>query len=156
MFVWTAEAILEELETNLPEHLKSLSQACAFDGTSHWPEALKAGFDPLQVISIDFAIMEKARDVRCVRSTFFWTDVGGWLALRDFLPSDADGNRYRGRIAALDAADNLVFSDDPDEAVMLIGVRDLVIVRTGQKTLVVHKDHAENIKKLLKEREDLK
>jgi mannose-1-phosphate guanylyltransferase len=156
MFVWTAEAILRELEANLPEHLNSLSQACAFDLTPHWPEALKAGFDPLQVISIDFAVMEKARDVRCVRSTFFWTDVGGWLALRDFLPSDAHGNSYRGRLTTLDAVDNLVFSDDPDEDVMLIGVRDLVMVRAGRKTLIIHKDHAESIKKLLQKRDDLK
>jgi mannose-1-phosphate guanylyltransferase len=156
MFVWTVEAILQELETNLPEHLGSLSQACAFDGTPHWPEALKAGFDPLPVISIDFAVMEKARDVRCVRSTFLWTDVGGWLALRDFLPSDADGNSYRGKLATLDAVGNLVFSEDPDEDLMLIGVKDLVIVRTGRKTLVVHKDRAESIKQLLKKRGDLK
>ncbi len=156
MFVWTAEAILKELETNLPEHLRSLSQACAFDGTPHWAEALEAGFDPLPAISIDFAVMEKARDIRCVRSTFFWADVGGWLALRDFLPSDADGNSYRGKLFTLDACGNLVFSDDPDEDLVLVGVKDLVVVRTGRKTLVVHKDHAESIRQLLHKHEDLK
>lgn len=156
MFVWTAEAILQELEAHLPEHLNRLSHACDLDGTPQWTEALKAGFEPLQVISIDFAVMEKARDVRCVLSNFFWTDVGGWLALRDFLPSDADGNRYRGKIAVLDAVDNLVFADDPDEDVMLIGVRDLVVVRTGRKTLIIHKDHAESVKKLLQKHEALR
>jgi mannose-1-phosphate guanylyltransferase len=156
MFVWTADAILQELETHLPLHVKSVSQACDFDGTDHWPQALKAAFDSLEVISIDFAVMEKAREVRCVSSSFFWTDVGGWLALRDFLPSDADGNAYRGGIATLDAAGNIVFCDDPEEKVMLIGIKDLVIVRTSRKTLVVHKDRTQDIKELLRKRQDLK
>jgi mannose-1-phosphate guanylyltransferase len=156
MFVWTAEAILQELEIHLPHHVRSLWKACDFDGTNYWPQALKAAFESLEVISIDFAVMEKAREVRCVSSNFFWTDVGGWLALRDFLPSDAEGNVYRGRIATLDAADNIVFCDDPEEQVMLIGIRDLVIVRTGRKTLVVHKERTQDIKGLLQKRQDLK
>jgi mannose-1-phosphate guanylyltransferase len=156
MFVWTAEAILQELEMHLPNHVSSLSGACASDGKEEWPQALKAAFASLEVISIDFAVMEKARDVRCVVSNFFWTDVGGWLALRDFLPSDADGNSYRGRLSTLNAAGNLVFANDPEEEVMLIGVNDLVIVRTGQQTLVIHKDRTEDIKKLLQKRESLK
>ncbi len=156
MFVWTAEAILQELATHLPEHLSNLSRVCDFDGTPHWPQALKAGFDSLKTISIDFAVMEKARDVRCAASNFFWTDVGGWLALRDFLPSDEDGNSYRGKITTLDAVENVVFVDDPEEEVVLIGVKDLIVVRIGQRTLVMHKDHAESIKRLLQKREDLK
>ena len=113
-------------------------------------------FDSLEAISIDFAVMEKAREVRCVFSSFFWTDVGGWLALRDFLPSDADGNAYHGVLATLDAADNIVFCDDPEEQVMLVGIKDLVIVRTGRKTLVVHKERTQDIKELLRKRQDLK
>jgi mannose-1-phosphate guanylyltransferase len=136
--------------------MTSVSQACHFDGTDRWPQALKDAFDSLEVISIDFAVMEKASEVRCVSSTFFWTDVGGWLALRDFLPIDSEGNAHRGGIATLDAAENIVFCDDPDEEVMLIGIRDLVIVRTGNKTLVVHKDRTQEIKELLRKRQDLK
>jgi len=156
MFVWTAEAIHHELERHLPKHLRSLSRACDFDGAPQWPEALRAGFASLEAISIDFAVMEKARDVRCAVSNFFWTDVGGWLGLRDFLPSDADGNFYRGQIATMNAAENLVFCEVPEEQVVLLGVKDLIVVRAGRKTLVVHKDHLEDIKSLLRERKDLK
>ena len=156
MFVWTADAIWHELETHLPNHLRSLAQACESDGTPAWAEALRAGFASLETISIDYAVMEKAREVRCVVSTFSWTDVGGWLGLREFLPSDADGNFYRGRLAILNAAENLVFCDDPEEQVMLIGVKGLVVVRAGSKTLIVQKDQLEHIKTLLQSREDLR
>lgn len=156
MFVWTAEAILRELETYLPHHVASLSRACESDGTPAWPEALSGAFASLETTSIDYAVMEKAGNVRCVVSTFFWTDVGGWLGLREFLPKDADQNFFRGRIATLDAAENLVFCEDPHEQVMLIGVKDLVIVRSGPKTLVAHKDRLQDIKVLLQKQEDLR
>lgn len=156
MFVWTADAILHELKSHLPNHLRSLSQACECDGTPAWPEALRASFASLETISIDYAIMEKAREVRCVVSTFFWSDVGGWLGLREFLPCDDHSNHYRGELAALNAADNLVFCENPAEQVMLIGVKDLVVVRAGPKTLVIQKDKLQEIKTLLQKREDLR
>lgn len=155
MFVWTAEAILRELQRHLPGHLDALTRACLADGTAQWETALMEGFRSLEAISVDYAVMEKAADVRCVASRFLWTDVGGWLALQQFLPADDDGNQYRGRLVTLDASRNIVFCDDPDEQVVLIGVKDLVVVHTGQKTLVVHKHHTEDIKKLLQQREDL-
>lgn len=156
MFVWTTDAISNELKTHLPHHLRSLSQACERDGTPAWPEALRASFASLEAISIDYAVMEKAREVRCVVSTFSWSDVGGWLGLREFLPGDVAGNHYRGELAVLNAADNLVFCENPAEQVMLIGVKDLVVVRAGPRTLVIQKDQLQEIKTLLKQREDLR
>ena len=149
MFVWTVDAILREIEAHLPNHLKVLSRAVSLDGTPNWPEALKNAFHALETISIDFGVMEKSKSVRCVASGFSWTDVGGWLALRDFLEHDAAGNRSRGRVIAADATGNLVFCENAEEVVMLVGVQDLVVVRAGNKTLIVHKDQTEEIKKLV-------
>lgn len=89
-------------------------------------------------------------------STFAWSDVGGWLGLREFLPGDTDGNHYRGELAVLGAADNLVFCENPAEQVMLIGVKDLVVVRAGPRTLIVQKDQLQEIKTLLTRRKGLR
>jgi mannose-1-phosphate guanylyltransferase len=149
MFVWTAETILKEVRSHLPGHVAALERACLADRTQHWEKALEEGFAGLRTISIDYAVMEKAADVRCVASSFQWMDVGGWLALQQFLPVDPQENRYRGQLVAMDASENVVFCDDPGEQVVLLGVRDLVVVRTGRKTLIVHKNQTEDIKKLL-------
>jgi len=149
MFVWTAEAILKELETHLPNHLETISKAVKYDGTSEWPAALSKAFESLETISIDYGVMEKAKEVRCVVSQFSWTDVGGWVALRDFLPGDEDGNSFRGQVLILDSTENLIFCEDPEETIMVVGVDDLVVVRAGKKTLLVHKDRTEEVKKLL-------
>jgi mannose-1-phosphate guanylyltransferase len=93
--------------------------------------------------------MEKAEKVCCVASDFSWNDVGGWLALKSSLTEDKAGNYCRGQTLTLDATGNLVFSQNPDETIVLVGVEDLVIVRAGGKTLVTHKDRTEDIKKLV-------
>ncbi|MBW1936693.1 MAG: mannose-1-phosphate guanylyltransferase [Deltaproteobacteria bacterium] len=149
MFVWTAGAILEEINKHIPSHLEALSEAVKFYGTSQWPEALERAFGTLTAISIDYAVMEKAADVRCVGCAFSWSDVGGWNAIKDYLPRDEAGNCCRGSVISMDSEGNLVFCEQPDESVMLIGVKDLIIVRAGNRTLVTHKDRTEDIKKLV-------
>jgi mannose-1-phosphate guanylyltransferase len=150
MFVWTTTAILREIETYIPHHLRAISEAVMFEHTPQWDSALKKVFESLETISIDYAVMEKAQGVRCVVSKFSWIDVGSWQALKDFLPHDDAENCCRGKAFTLDCKGNLVFCENPIETVMLIGVQDLVVVRAGQRTLVAHKDRSEEIKKLVK------
>jgi len=151
MFVWTADAIIAEIEEHLPDHANALSTAVSFDQEPGWDNALKEAFASIHRVSIDFAIMEKSKKVCCVASDFSWNDVGGWLALRSCLPNDEAGNCCRGQAMMLDSSGNLVFCEDPDETIMLVGVEDLVIVRTMGKTLITHKDRTEDIKKLVEE-----
>ena len=150
MFIWSTSAILAELEKNLPDHIKHLEPAVAKSGGPSFTEALSAAFEPLRKISIDFGVMERAADVRCVGSTFDWSDVGGWLALEEHLEQDMQGNAYRGRLKIHGAKDNLVFCEDSSQVVALVGVDDLVVVRSGNVTLVTRRDQTEKIKKLVK------
>lgn len=149
MFVWRASTILAELERQLPAHLQHLRPALAHDRTPAFDDALARAFAPLERISVDFGVMERAQDVRCVRAGFTWSDVGGFPALAEHLEQDDAGNAHRGDLRALDASGNVVFCDDAGEQVALVGVSDLVIVRAGRRTLVVPKARAEDIKQLV-------
>jgi len=146
MFIWTANTIFSELVLHLPEHIEHLNKAVENLETAQWETILQAQFAALKRISIDFAVMEKARDVRCVLCEFSWKDVGGWLAMQDFLPCDENSNYFKGNIYILDSKDNLVFCEDPQETLAMIGTNDLVVVRAGAKTLVAHKDRLEELK----------
>ncbi|MFO8058096.1 MAG: sugar phosphate nucleotidyltransferase [bacterium] len=149
MFAWSAEAVIKEIETHLPEHARELLSIAAHEDTPEWDELLARAFAALSPVSVDFGVMEKAAEVRCVESNFSWSDVGGWAALADHLPADEAGNCCRGEVLTLDAEGNLVFCEDGSETVLLVGVSDLVIVRAGDKTLVAKKDRAEELKKLV-------
>ncbi len=154
MFVWRNDVILKEFEKQLPDHLNHLQSACA-GGQRLTPENLTAAFEPLQSISVDFGIMEKAADVRCVKAPFSWSDVGGWRALYDHIPPNAQGNFIQETdVFTHEAMGNLIFSSQPGEEVGLLGVSDLVVVRSQDQTLIAHKDKVEELKKLLAQRDN--
>lgn len=150
MFAWRSDVILSQFQTNLPHHLEALGPVAESRG-----EPLKEAFESLTKISVDFAILEKAPAVYCVKPRFDWTDLGGWLALEPYLDSHSDGNCSRGQLHAHEAAGNLVFCEDLEEQVALIGVTDLVVVRVPGKTLILPRNRAEDIKALLGKFPDL-
>ena len=144
MFAWKSQTILSQLQTNLPRHLEILEPVCESQG----PLMLEA-FQALERISIDFAVLEKAPEVFCLRPSFEWSDLGGWLALEPFLSDLGQGNSARGQLHALDSSGNLIFCSDEAEQVALVGVSDLVVVRVPGKTLILPRARGEDIKKLL-------
>ncbi|OUM93494.1 MAG: hypothetical protein BAA04_06940 [Firmicutes bacterium ZCTH02-B6] len=149
MFIWAADTFLAAVERHLPEHAALLFPLAAHVDTPAWEEQLATAFGRVPKISVDYGIMEKAGDVYMVAAPFSWSDVGGWTALADFLQRDAAGNAARGVVHALDAAGNVVFCEDGAEVVALVGVEDLIVVRSGNRTLVARKDRAEDIKRLV-------
>lgn len=142
IFVFRPSVMRAELARQLPEHLRLLG-AAVIDGD------LARAYALLPKRSIDHGVMEGAAEVRGHVAQFDWSDVGGWEALGAFLPTDGHGNRHRGEVRALDAADNVVFCEDPTETVALIGVTGLVVVRVGGRTLVAPRDRVDELKLLL-------
>ena len=65
-------------------------------------------------------------------------------------PSDEAGNVVRGSAELADASNNIVYSRDEKHLFAIVGVQDLIVVRTEDATLVCHKDKAQEIKDLVK------
>jgi len=154
MFVWSVSTILGELERQLPDHLRCLRPAVESEGASGWERALAGAFERLQATSIDFGVMEGAKKARMVAAGFYWNDVGGWLALEEFMDKDEAGNAHRGKLETIQAKDNLIFCENEQETVALVGVDNLIVVRAGDRTLIVPREKAEQIKLLVKKLEE--
>lgn len=150
MFIWQVGVILEEIAQKLPLHREAL-EPCVLDGEEATcdQDKLSQAFGVLPPVSIDYGLMEHAQNVRMIGATFEWSDLGGWLALEAYLASDEAGNHYRGQVVGLDSRSNIVFCENPDELVALVGVDDLVVVRAGNRTLVVPRWRAEDVKQLV-------
>ena len=115
--------------------------------------ALEAHYGHLQKISVDYAVMEKAPNVAAFEAAFDWDDVGEWPAIARHMKPDANGNVTRGQVVLEAARGNIVVSGD-EHVVALLGVEDLVVVHTAHATLVCHKDHAQDLKKLVQKVEN--
>ena len=143
IFVWQVETFLEEARRQLPPLADFIESLGAFDKLE---DLLASRFASLPKISVDYAIMENARDVATVVADFDWDDVGAWTALPAHIPPDADGNCLRGPVAGHASAGNIVVSNG--RLIALCGVRDLVVVETADAILVSHKNAVQDVKEL--------
>ncbi len=111
-----------------------------------------AGFDAVDPVSVDYAVLERVDDAAVVPAAFSWDDLGSWDALDRVRPQDGDGNVAIGEHLTIDAAENVVATDDTH--VSLVGVSGLAVVAYDNRVLVVPKGEAQRVREavaLLKE-----
>jgi mannose-1-phosphate guanylyltransferase len=145
MFVWSVPTVLSEFNRHAPELADFISQVRS---TQDLDKVLREHFPKLPRISFDYAIMEKAERVLVVEASFDWDDVGSWQAVARYFEKDEHGNAANAPLTALDSSDNIVFNDG-DTKVALLGVHNLIVVRTGDAILICHRHQAEKIKNLV-------
>jgi mannose-1-phosphate guanylyltransferase len=145
MFVWSVPTILREFNRHAPELADFISQVRA---PENFEKALRERFSKLPRISFDYAIMEKADRVLVVEASFDWDDIGSWRAVANYFEKDKQGNTANRNITALDSSNNIVFEED-GTAVALLGVHDLIVVRTQDALLICDRHEAERIKDLI-------
>lgn len=154
VFVMRAEVLLAAVRRHLPELDAAL--APLREALEWTEERLLAYYTAAPSISIDYGVMERADNVRTVRALFPWDDLGSWVALERVLPEDG-GAVAQGEALLIDSPGAVVYSEVG--LVAAIGAVDLVIVRTRDATLVVPKDRAQEVRRIVQElarRDDLR
>jgi mannose-1-phosphate guanylyltransferase len=155
MFVWRPSVILAEIDRLTPELAGGLRELKSeWENSGNLEQAMGSVYPTLEKISIDFAVMEKAERVAMVESSFDWDDVGEWPAIARHYPKDESGNVFKGMGVAIDSTENLTFSED-GHCISLLGVKDLIVVQSGDATMICHKDYAQKVKELARRVSDL-
>ena len=147
MFVWHVNNILEEFEMQMPEFYGQLEGLANYLDSSSYGEALKRTWPKVAKQTIDYGIMEGARDVAVLPVEIGWTDVGSWGSLFGLLPTDAQGNIWVGPHVGVDTRGTLVFGGS--RLVATLGVENLVIVDTEDALLVCSKEREQDVKEIV-------
>jgi mannose-1-phosphate guanylyltransferase len=150
IYMWKVDDFLPQIKKNLPNYFNTLSTTMDYYGNDKWEKSLWNAYRQFKPVSLEYAIMEKLQNFRCVYSKFVWNDVGNWPSLKHHLRRDIHNNYSRGQVYMTNANNNFVFCEDDNNTVVLIGVEDLMVVRSGDKTLIMHKNHTSEIKPLIK------
>ncbi len=148
IFVWQARELLQAAERHLPDTYGALAGLTDAAGEEAFSERAMESFRRIKPISIDFGVMEKARDVWCVPAAFEWNDIGGWLATDQLIPPDERGNQVSGN-AFLDEVTGTLVIGEPGHPIAVVGLTDCIIVHSDAGTLVCHKSAADRIKPLI-------
>jgi mannose-1-phosphate guanylyltransferase/mannose-1-phosphate guanylyltransferase/mannose-6-phosphate isomerase len=148
MFVFTAGRYLEELQTHRPDIHAAATlawQGRAQDLDFCRPD--KAAFLACPADSIDYAVMQKTSAAAVVKAGFDWSDVGSWDSLWQIAPRDATGNALQGDVFVAQTNNSYVRSES--RLVAVIGVDDVVVVETADAVLVMRRDNAQEIKRVI-------
>lgn len=148
MFMFSASSYLAELERFAPAVVDACRQA--YHGKTEDLDFIrvdKNSFLQNPDISVDYAVMEKTNAAAVVPLSAGWTDVGSWAALWDIDEKDDLGNSYRGDVLLEDTRNSLIHSTH--RLVATLGLDDMVIVDTKDTVLVAHREHVQDVKKIV-------
>jgi len=160
IFIWKVETILRLLHHFEPELGNLLDKISDTLGTPEEFSVTEECFQTMKSISIDYAVMERAKDIVVVEAAFDWNDVGTWSALDRLYADqkDKDGNlSVFSNALAIDSTGCTVRCDDPRHLVALVGMHDVVVIQTADATLIARKDQEETVRRIaeeLKKRDD--
>lgn len=139
MFLWKTETILKEFDRLMPEMKKA------------WDKEkgnVEKTYPQLTATSIDYGVMEKAKEVVSFTLDCGWDDLGSWTSLENLADrlGARKGNNVlsAGNLVAVDSNHNIV--DAQGKLVALLGVENLIVVESGDSVLVARKDRAQDIR----------
>jgi mannose-1-phosphate guanylyltransferase/mannose-6-phosphate isomerase len=140
MFLFSLRTFWQQLHIHSP-HLYSLFEKDL--------EMIERQFHEMPDLSIDYAIMEKSKDILVCPLAVSWSDVGSWDSVYEILEKDQNKNVKIGRVIAIDTTNSLIIGGK--RIVSTIGLDDLIIIETDEAVLISKKGESQRVKALLQE-----
>jgi mannose-1-phosphate guanylyltransferase len=143
IFFARASVLHEAFEELLPDHVNLFRLLPKHLDKDSYEATLDTIYRQVRAISVDYGLMERARNTYVIEGAFDWNDVGSWDAIYQLSQKDAANNVFESEALAFDASDNFVSAQ---KMVALIGVDDLVIVETDDAIVVCRRGQAQDVK----------
>ncbi|MDH4472510.1 MAG: mannose-1-phosphate guanylyltransferase [Fluviicola sp.] len=149
IFVWRSSTILHALEKFKPELHELFTSESHKYNTSEEQAYVNHCFAACEDISIDFAVMENAKNVDVVLATFDWSDLGTWGSLYTHLEKDYNGNAVIGENVHMINSTNCIVNLPNDKLALIEGLDNHIVVESDNMLMILNKDDEQNLKKYL-------
>ena len=146
IFVWKLDVITEKFRRYLPAWGRFIDNLSAEDDIENY---VAAKFADNPSISIDYSILEKSSNIRCVDGNFYWNDLGSWSSLFELEIPDADGNVTRGKNILIDSR-HCVVCGDSSTLIGVIGMRDVAVIKSGNGILVCPLSEEQRVREIIR------
>ncbi|MCM1070352.1 MAG: mannose-1-phosphate guanylyltransferase [[Clostridium] fimetarium] len=149
IFLWKAETIIKALREHAPDVAGTFDAGAAAFGTPEEKRFISENFPGCMSISIDFAVMEKAKNVYVECVDFGWSDLGTWSALYDNSPKNPDSNVTQNcSVIAYNSTGN-IFAVNGEKLVVVDGLKDYIVADAGDVLLICPKAEEQRIKQMV-------
>ncbi|MBQ3634640.1 MAG: mannose-1-phosphate guanylyltransferase [Bacteroidales bacterium] len=145
VFVWRLSAINAALDEFLPVLSRQFNSLDTIP-TSHWtPDAIRSVYEEVENISIDYGIMEKARNVAVCLTDAVWSDLGSWDSIYEQAGKDARGNAIVSGNAMLKDSDGCLIHLESNKTCIVEGLRDYIVAERGSQIIVCPRSSGKNL-----------
>ena len=145
-FVGSVNTFLDAMKKYAPDLLDNYKKLQKAKGRAAFEET----YLEFENISIDYALIEKARDLLVVPATFDWMDLGSYGDLHKAVGSDEQGNHIKGNNVEIAGVENSIIRNDEDKPIAVIGLDNVAVVNTPHGLLVTRKDLAQQVGEISK------
>lgn len=149
IFIWKASSILNALEKFKPELFKLFAGDLSFYNTDQEQKNINRCFEECEDISIDFAVMENAKNTDVVLANFDWSDLGTWGSLYTHLEKDFNGNAVIGDNVHMMNSTNCIVNLPNDKLVLIEGLDNHIVVESDNMLMILNKSDEQNLKKYM-------
>jgi mannose-1-phosphate guanylyltransferase len=148
MFIWRTDSILSEIDEHLPELREDLYKIEKAVHKTTFKRVLYDVYSRTKTLSIDYGVMEVAKNVCVVKADFEWNDLGSWEAVYNISPKDKNQNVIHARESInINSKNNYLYSKD--KIIATVDVDDLVVVDTADAILICRKKESQNVKEVV-------
>ena len=154
IFMWSVKSVLTAFQRNQPELYELFKKGYNVYNTEFEDDFIKDNYGKAENISVDYALMEKSKNIHVIPATFDWNDLGTWGSLYDKLDKDENNNAIvNARTLTEDATGNMIKTSS-DKIVVVDGLQDYIIVDKNEVLLIFPKAKEQDIKKVLQKVKD--
>lgn len=147
MFLWKTSSILKNIQLYMPTLYEGIRKIQEAAGSPEQEAVLKKEYEKMASISVDYGIMEKAKEIYTVPGSFGWDDVGSWLSAAKLYEADGSGNCVQGTVVTLDTSGCILKGQK--RLIAAIGLSDVAAVDTEDALLLCSMDRIKDIRMIL-------
>ena len=149
IFIWSVKSIIEAFEKFQPQMNTLFQKGIESYNTDNEEQFIVENYSKAEDISIDYAVMEKAKNVFVLPATFDWNDLGTWGQLHEKLDKDENNNGIINAKVVLENASNNIVRSDANKLVVIDGLNDYIIVDKEGVLLIYPKSKEQDIKRII-------
>ncbi len=149
IFIWNVQSILKALHEYLPEMCNLFDEGAGEYNTGKELEFIKKIYPLCPNVSIDFGVMEKAKNVYVLGSEFGWSDLGTYGSLYEHMKQDENKNAVVGKNVMLYDTKNCIVQMPKNKLVVLQGLDNYIVVESDNVLLVCRKDDEQQIRQFV-------
>lgn len=143
MFLWNVKSILNEIKKYIPNIYEVIYNIKEVD-EDKVQDFININYNKTDVISIDYAVLEKTKNMYVIPSEFGWDDIGTWKSVERYKEKDINNNIITDNVETIESNSNIAINID--KKVVMIGIKDIMTVETNDTIYIINKKYMDKLK----------